>query len=90
MRNLAECWMYVISKFGGGKVINRSQSGSWENRCMEAGLRQVIGSEWGPQVWKKITRLHLIKYSLTQQKLTAKRIEEDRISKVTDNAKENI
>ena len=44
-RNLAECWMYVISKFGGGKVINRSQSGSWENRCMEAGLQQVIGSE---------------------------------------------
>ena len=28
--NLAESWMHIRSKFDGGKVINRSQSGSWE------------------------------------------------------------
>lgn len=30
--NLAESWMHVRCKFDGGKVINRSQSGSWEHR----------------------------------------------------------
>ena len=27
--NLAENWMQIRSKFDGGKVVNRSQSGSW-------------------------------------------------------------
>ena len=31
--NLAECWMQIRCKFDGGKVVNRSQSGSWEHRC---------------------------------------------------------
>ena len=31
--NMAESWMHVRSKYDGGKVINRSQSGSWEHRC---------------------------------------------------------
>ena len=46
MTNLAESWMYIRSKFDGGKVINRLQSGSWEHRCMGAGLQQNIGREW--------------------------------------------
>ena len=29
--NLAESWMHVRTKFDGGKVINQSQSGSWEH-----------------------------------------------------------
>ena len=33
---------------GGGGVINRSQSGSWEHRCMGVGLQQNEGKEWGP------------------------------------------
>ena len=41
--NLAESWMHVRSKFDGGKVINRSQSGSWEHRCMGAGLQHNLG-----------------------------------------------
>ncbi len=36
--NLAESWMHLRSKFDGGKVVNRSQSGLWEHRCMGAGL----------------------------------------------------
>ena len=39
--NLAECWMHIRSKFDGEKIINRSQSGSWEHRSMGAGLRQT-------------------------------------------------
>ncbi len=44
--NLAESWMHVRTKFDGGKVINRSQSGSWEHRCMGAGLQHNMGKEW--------------------------------------------
>ncbi len=32
--NLAECWMHIRTKFDGGKIINRSQSGSWEHRLV--------------------------------------------------------
>ena len=53
--NVAESWMHVRSKFDGGKVINRSQSGSWENRCMGAGLQHNIGKKFGPITWKKMT-----------------------------------
>jgi len=44
---LAEAWMHVHSKFDGGKDINRSQSGSWEHRCMGAGIQHNFGKEWG-------------------------------------------
>jgi len=53
--NLAESWMHLRSKFDGGKVVNRSQSGSWEHRCMGAGLQHNEGKEWGPSVWKVMT-----------------------------------
>ena len=36
--NLAESWMHMRMKFDGGKVVNRSQSGSFQHRCMGAGL----------------------------------------------------
>ena len=48
--NLAEAWMHIRSKFDGGKVINRSQSGSWQHRCAGAGLQHNLGKTWGPQV----------------------------------------
>ena len=47
--------MHIRTKFEGGKVINRSQSGSWEVRCAGAGLRANKGPEWGPRTWKRIT-----------------------------------
>ena len=53
--NLAESWMHVRSKYEGGKVINRSQRGSWEHRCMGAGLQLNQGKEWGPTSWTKMT-----------------------------------
>ena len=48
--NLAEAWMHVRSKFDGGKVINRSQAGSWEFRCFGAGLQHNYGLRWGPKL----------------------------------------
>ena len=53
--NGAEAWMHVRSKFDGGKVINRSQSGSWNHRCMGAGLQQNLGKTWGPKAWEDMT-----------------------------------
>ncbi len=53
--NLAESWMNIRAKFDGGKFYNRSQSGSWDHRCMGAGLRQNLGRDWGPQAWRQMT-----------------------------------
>jgi len=53
--NLAECWMLICTKFDGGKVINRSQSGSFQHRSMGAGLRLNLGPMWGPTSWKSLT-----------------------------------
>ena len=53
--NIAESWMHIRSKFDRGKVVNRSQSGSWEHRCMGAGLQQNIGKKWGPACWMDMT-----------------------------------
>ena len=53
--NLAESWMHVRAKFDGGKVVNRSQSGSWKHRYMGAGLEHNMGKEWGPTIWKEKT-----------------------------------
>ena len=53
--NLAENWMHVRCKFDGGKVVNRSQSGSWEHRCYGAGLEQNLGKCWSPHIWEQVT-----------------------------------
>ena len=53
--NLAEAWMHIRCKFDGGKVVNRSQSGSWQHRCMGAALSQNLGATWSPQVWSSMT-----------------------------------
>ena len=36
-------------------MVNRSQSGSWEFRCMGAGLQFNIGHDWGPQPFSDMT-----------------------------------
>lgn len=86
--NLAESWMNIRSKFDGGKVINRSQSGSWEHRCMGAGLRQNLGREWGPQAWKQMTDTSPNKVFTNTAEHSAKRLDKDRKRKATDEAKE--
>ena len=86
--NLAECWMHIRSKFDGGKVINRSQSGSWEHRCMGAGLQQNLGKEWGPQVWKIMTKTSPNKVFSDTAHNNAKTTEKDRKRKATQEAKD--
>jgi len=87
--NLAECWMHIRAKFDGGKVINRSQSGSWEHRCMGAGLRQNIGTEWGPQTWKNMTTTSPNKLFSITANHSAKKVEANTKRKATDKAKES-
>ena len=86
--NLAECWMHIRSKFDGGKVINRSQSGSWEHRCMGAGLQQNFGKEWGPTVLSKMIESSPNQVFLDTAERSAKKVEKDRKRKATDEAKE--
>ena len=53
--NLAESWMNIRCKFDSVKAVNRSQSGSWEFRCMGAGLQHNIGQQWGSQLFSVMT-----------------------------------
>ena len=81
--NLAECWMHIKSKFDGGKVVNRSQSDSWEYRSMEAGLQQNMWKEWRSAVWSKMTNSTNSVF-VDAPELSAKKAEKDRKRKVTD------
>ena len=65
--NLAKCWMHIRAKFDGGKVINRSQSGSWEHRCMGAGLRHNMALSGDHRHGKQLHLPLLIRYFLQQQ-----------------------
>ena len=80
--------MHIRSKFDRGKVINRSQSGSWEHRCVGAGLQQNMGKEWGPTVWSKMTESSPHPVFIDAVEHSAKKAEKDRKRKATKEAKE--
>ena len=86
--NLAESWMNVRTKFDGGKVVNRSQSGSWEHRCMGAGLRQNIGRDWSPQAWRQVTNSSPNKVFVNKATHSAMVSSSDRKRKATTKVKE--
>ena len=44
--NLSERFMSIRAKMDGGKQINWYQSGSFEHRCMAAGLSMTLGPGW--------------------------------------------
>ena len=85
--NAAECWMHIRSKFDGGKVINRSQSGSWEYRCMGAGLQQNKGKQWGPEIWKDMTNSSPNKAFTDTVECSAKKLESDKKRKAKEEVK---
>ena len=86
--NLAECWMHILAKFDGGKVINRLQSGSWELRCMGVWFHHNLGAEWGPQAWKVMTHYFPNKIFSTVANNAVKKAEDNMKRKATDKAKE--
>ena len=86
--NLCESWMHIRTKFDGGKVINRSQSGSWEHRSMGAGLRQNFGRVWGPPVWRCTMHSSPNKVYTNAAERSAKALATDRKRKATDKAKQ--
>lgn len=80
--------MHIRSKFDGGKQINRIQSGSWQNRCAGAGLRQNLGPSWGLSTWEKVTGNEP---NDTYQKVAEakeRQAQQDRERKATNKAKE--
>ena len=85
--NLAESWMHIRTKFDGGKVINRSQSGSFEHRCMGAGLRLNLGPMWGPTIWKSLTGSEPNQPFIKAAEENEKRVLKDRKRKSSDAAK---
>ena len=64
--NFAENCMQIRCKFDGGKVINRSQSGSFQFRCYGAGLQKNLGKTWGVSMWEKMTGDYPMKFLLMQ------------------------
>lgn len=85
--NLAEAWMHVRCKFDGGKVVNRSQSGWWQHRCMGAGLQQNHGAIWGPQVWKSMSGESPNEVFSKFAKSAESQVEKQRKRKTTDQLK---
>ena len=85
--NIEESWMHIRSKLDGGKVINRSQSGSWEHRCMGACLQQNEGKQWGPEIWKQMTDSSPNKVFTDTVECSAKKLESDRKRKATEEVK---
>ena len=87
--NLVENWMGIRCKFDGGKIINCSQSGSWEHQCMGASLRLNIRPNWGPQVWRDTTGSEPNPVLVNAANKTAKKRQKDRKRKQTEEAKES-
>jgi len=85
--NVAESWMHIRCKYDGGKVINRSQSGSWEHRCMGAGLQQNLGKEWGPEMWRQMTKSSPNKVFSDTARHSAKQVESDQKRKAKEEVK---
>ena len=85
--NLAEAWMHIRCKFDGGKVINRSQSGSWQHRCMGAGLEQNHGPTWGTKAWNAMTDNSPNPIFSEVAQSTAKKNENQRKRKATEDSK---
>lgn len=87
--NLAENWMQIRCKFDGGKVINRSQSGSCESRCSGAGLQKNLGKCWGPPTWEKMTGFPASQVFVDTAESSAKKADKDRKRKATEEAKDS-
>ena len=85
--NLTEKWMHIRCKFDGGKVVNRIQSGSWESHCYGAGLEKNLGKTWGPQICEKVTGSSANQVFINSTESTARKLENDRKWKATDEAK---
>ena len=85
--DVAESWMHIRPKYDGGKVIDRSQSGSWEHRCIGAGLQQNMGKEWGPELWRQMTNSSPNKVFSDTARYSAKEEESDRTRKAKEEVK---
>ena len=79
--------MHIRTKFDGGKQINRSQSGGWDERCAGASLRLNHGPGWGPKVWEQVTGGEANQVFKAASIEKTKQVENDRKRKSTNDAK---
>lgn len=87
--NLAENWMQIRCKFDGGKVVNRSQSGSFQFRCSGAGLQKNLGQTWGTTVWQNMTGSPANEVFIDAADSSVKRAKKDRERKSTEKSKKS-
>ena len=80
--------MHIRAKYDGGKVINRSQSGAWEGRCMGAGLQQNEGHEWGPRLWKEMAGSSPSQVFRDTAERSAKKARKDKTRKSNETVKQ--
>ena len=90
--------MGIRAKFDGGKQYNRSQRGSWEDRCAGACLRHNLGlihlhklrqlqHEWGAVVWKQVTGNDLNPVLKDSTVKHSRQVATDRIRKAREDVK---
>ena len=77
------------TKFDGEKVINRSQSGSFEHRCMGADLRMNLGPNWGPTTRESLKGSQPSNSFSQAAEVNSKMVTNDRKRKSTDSEKAN-
>ena len=81
--------MALRCKLDGGKVINCSQSESWEHRCSGAGLQKNLGKCWGPPIREKMTGFPASQVFVDTAESSAKKADKDRKRKATEEAKDS-
>ena len=80
--------MHIRLKFDGGKHINCIQSGSWQDCCAGARLRQNLGLLWGLSTWERVTGNQPNDTYQKVAKPKKRQAQEDREQKATHKAKE--
>ena len=76
------------AKFDGGKVINQSQSGSWQFHCMGAGLQQNLGKSWGPETWSHMMSTPANQVFVNVSNSASETAKRDKQRKATEKAKQ--
>ena len=87
--NMAENWMLIRCKFDGGKFVNRSQSGSFEQRCYGVALQKNLGKTWVRASWEEMTGAPANEILVDTANHLAKIQDDNRKRKRTEKAKES-
>ncbi len=68
-------------------TTNLAESCTWEHRCMGAGLQHNVGKEWGPSLWKQMSKCSPSKFFSTVTQRSAKKMSKEKKRKRKDEVK---